>query len=194
MTLSSGTRSAVTRLLAYAAGRPVTGGSRVLAVALREAVEVRAETTVRFFLAIPSKCGIARTSRSLFAALGSNFWLEIDGDLVNEESGVVQEFSLPVEYYEGVTDGESWSEGSRESTAFLSALPAGQYTLRIAGHHEPQQMPLSFEISVHENVPRLQHLIVALVGVSLLFLIIAFAVARAFGELPAVKDDNHNKH
>src|SRR5208282_5253662 len=100
-------------------------------------------------------------------ALGSNFWLGIDGDLVDEQSGVVQEFSLPVEYYEGVSEGESWSEGSREASAFISALPAGKYTLRIAGHHEPPLIPLSFEVSVYENVARLQHFLLALAGVSL---------------------------
>ena len=101
-------------------------------------------------------------------ALGTNFWLGIDGDLVDEQSGVVQEFSLPVEYYEGVSDGESWTEGSREASAFLSALPAGQYTLRIAGQHEPPHIPLSFEVSVYENVARTQHLLLALAGVSLI--------------------------
>lgn len=99
---------------------------------------------------------------------GTNFWLGIDGDLVDEQSGVVQEFSLPIEYYEGVSDGEAWSEGSRQASAFLSALPAGHYTLRIAGQHEPPNIPLCFEVSVYENVARTQHLLLALAAVSLL--------------------------
>ncbi len=105
-------------------------------------------------------------------ASGANFWLGVDGDLVDEQSGVVQEFSLPVEYYEGVSEGESWSEGSREASAFLSALPAGQYTLRIVGQHEPQNIPLSFEVSVYENVARTAHFLLALAGVSLLPVIV----------------------
>ena len=56
------------------------------------------------------------------------------------------------------SEGESWSEGSRQASVYLSALPAGQYSLRIAGQHEPQNMPPSFEVSVHENVPRTMHL------------------------------------
>ena len=56
---------------------------------------------------------------------GTNFWLGIDGDLVDEQSGVVQEFSLPIEYYEGVSDGESWTEGSRERSG-LSLGIAGR--------------------------------------------------------------------
>ena len=100
--------------------------------------------------------------------LSTNFWLGIDGDLVDEQSGVVQEFSLPVQYYEGVSDGESWTEGGREASVFLSALPAGQYTLRVAGQHEPPLTPLSFEVSVYENVARTTHLFLALAAVSLI--------------------------
>jgi len=102
------------------------------------------------------------------SASGTSFWLAVDGDLVDEQSGVVQEFSVPVEYYQGVSDGESWSEGSREASAFLSALPAGQYSLRIVGHHGPPNVPLSFEVSVYENVARTAHLLLALVAVSLI--------------------------
>ena len=78
----------------------------------------------------------------------SNFWLGVDGDLVDEQSGVVQEFSLPIEYYQGVSDGESWSEGSRVGTVYLSSLPAGSYVLRIVGQHEPPAQPLHFVVSV----------------------------------------------
>ncbi len=101
-------------------------------------------------------------------ALGTNFWLGVDGDLVDEKSGVVQEFSLPVEYYEGVSEGERWTEGSREASVYLSALPAGQYTLRVAGQHEPPMAPLSFEVSVYEDIARPGHLLFALAGVSLI--------------------------
>jgi len=111
----------------------------------------------------------------------TNFWLGVDGDLVDEQSGVVQEFSLPMEYYEGVSDGESWTEGSREASAYLSALPAGQYTLRIVGHHEPPNVPLSFEVGVYENVARTQHLLVALAGVSLIpGIVLALQLSSAY--------------
>ena len=99
---------------------------------------------------------------------GANFWLGIDGDLVDEQSGVVQEFSLPIEYYAGVSEGESWSEGSRDASVYLSALPAGKYMLRIAGQQEPQTMPLTFDVSVYENVARTTHFLAALAAVSLI--------------------------
>src|SRR5262249_48262887 len=52
-----------------------------------------------------------------------NTWLYIDGDFIDETSGLVQTFSIPVEYYHGVDDGESWSEGSNEAETHLAALP-----------------------------------------------------------------------
>lgn len=78
-----------------------------------------------------------------------NSWVYFEGDLINQDTGLVQPFSLPVEYYHGVEDGESWSEGSHSKEVFLSALPAGTYTLRLEGqweHWEQQSPPLNVKI------------------------------------------------
>jgi uncharacterized protein (DUF983 family) len=101
-------------------------------------------------------------------ALDNNFWLGLDGDLVDEQTGVIQEFSLTVEYYEGFSEGEAWSEGSRQASTYLSALPAGKYTMRLVGQHEPAHGSVTFEVSVYENVPRLAHFLLALVAVSVI--------------------------
>jgi len=37
-----------------------------------------------------------------------NSWLYIEGDLIDDATGEVQSFSMPVEYYHGVDNGESW--------------------------------------------------------------------------------------
>nr|MDQ2938059.1 DUF4178 domain-containing protein [Acidobacteriota bacterium] len=65
-----------------------------------------------------------------------NSWVYFEGDLINQDTGVVQPFAMPVEYYHGVEDGESWSEGDQATNVFLSALPAGTYTLRLEGQWE----------------------------------------------------------
>src|SRR5256884_3399665 len=57
-----------------------------------------------------------------------NSWLALDGDFVNEDTGLIQAFELPIEYYHGVEDGESWSEGSHSNDTYVSALPEGKYT------------------------------------------------------------------
>ena len=76
----------------------------------------------------------------------TNFWLGIDGDLVDEKNGLLQGFSLPVEYYAGVEEGEAWSEGSQDSAIYLSALPEGEYSLRLEVHGDPKNPPLQLHV------------------------------------------------
>lgn len=97
-----------------------------------------------------------------------NSWFYVEGDLVNEETGLVQAFSLPVEYYHGVDAGESWSEGSTEAETFLSSLPAGRYTLRLEAQWNDErstrwQAPMRASVEVRQGVPRLIHFLVVLV-------------------------------
>jgi hypothetical protein len=65
-------------------------------------------------------------------ATANNSWVFLEGDLIHEESGTIQPFELPIEYYHGVEDGEAWSEGGPDEAVFLAAVPAGKYTLRLA--------------------------------------------------------------
>ena len=98
-----------------------------------------------------------------------NGWVYFEGDLINQDTGLVQPFSLPVEYYHGVEDGESWSEGQQTTTAFLSALPAGTYTLRLEGQWEKwQQSSPGVSVAIVQDVPRGSHLLLALIVVSLI--------------------------
>ncbi len=60
-----------------------------------------------------------------------NSWLDVEGDLIQEGSDLVQPFSAPVEYYHGVEDGEAWHEGGQEQTVYVAAVPAGDYVLRL---------------------------------------------------------------
>lgn len=61
----------------------------------------------------------------------SNNWVELPFTLVNEQTG--QQFAATgsMEYYAGVEDGESWSEGSRDTEKLLSSVPAGPYHLNF---------------------------------------------------------------
>ena len=102
-----------------------------------------------------------------------NTWLYIEGDLINDETDDVQSFSLPVEYYHGVDDGESWSEGSQDPGIHLSALPAGQYVLRLEAQWERWQQPATVRIQIEQGVPRIAHLLVAMLFVSLIPLFVA---------------------
>ncbi|HEY0678146.1 MAG TPA: DUF4178 domain-containing protein [Chitinophagaceae bacterium] len=62
-----------------------------------------------------------------------NDWFELGINLVNAQTGTEYTLSKGVEYYHGYSDGESWSEGDRRETAYLSQIPAGTYFLQITG-------------------------------------------------------------
>ncbi|MBI4853690.1 MAG: DUF4178 domain-containing protein [Acidobacteria bacterium] len=101
-----------------------------------------------------------------------NAWFYFEGDLINEETGLVQSFSMPIEYYHGVDDGESWSEGSTESTMFLSSLPAGKYTLRLESQWSKWQEDAGLSIEIRQGISRAWHPLIIL----LLLLIIPIYV------------------
>ena len=117
-----------------------------------------------------------RNIRVTGAANVDNNWLYVAGDLINEETGLVQEFELPIEYYYGVEDGESWSEGDREQVAYLPAVPDGRYTMRLEAQWENwnQPAPPQLNVRVEQGVPRLMNLILLLVGLSVIPLLAAF--------------------
>jgi hypothetical protein len=101
-------------------------------------------------------------------AFVNNSWLYIEGDFINDSSGLVEQFSLPVEYYYGVEGGESWSEGGPTASTYLSALPSGKYTLRleISWQNWNQAMPL--RVKVEQGVPRALYLALTLIALSIL--------------------------
>lgn len=106
-----------------------------------------------------------------------NSWFYAEGDLVNVESGLVQGFSIPVEYYRGVEGGESWSEGSNSSETHLSSLPSGRYTLRLEAQWQDFAKPMSTSVRITQGVPRLLHwmLLMALVTAGLIIMVIVKA-------------------
>jgi Zn finger protein HypA/HybF involved in hydrogenase expression len=84
----------------------------------------------------------------------NNTWADLDVDLVNDQSQEVESVNVPISYYSGVEDGESWSEGDQSPDAILSSLPAGQYTLRVEGSWENATQPMSVAVKVEQNVNR----------------------------------------
>lgn len=101
-----------------------------------------------------------------------NNWLYMEGDLINDETGLVQSFPLSVEYYHGVEDGESWTEGSSSGDSTLSALPAGKYTLRIEAQWEKWQQPVPVTVTVEQGTTRGLNFILALIVISIFPIIV----------------------
>jgi hypothetical protein len=135
-------------------------------------VKTAEETQVRF--SDPFDLKARQNIKITVRAPVDNSWLYVEGDLIDEATGLVQAFSMPVEYYHGVDGGESWTEGSQSSDVHLSALPAGKYTLRFEAQWEKWQQPTSVAVSVEQGFPRFAHLVMALVLLSIIPIIVAF--------------------
>ncbi|HEY7545015.1 MAG TPA: DUF4178 domain-containing protein, partial [Blastocatellia bacterium] len=118
-----------------------------------------------------------RANQNIKVTLSSpvdNTWVYVEGDLINEETGLVQNFSMPIEYYHGVDGGESWSEGTKTPEMHLSALPAGKYTLRLEVQWERFQQPIALSVKLEQGVPRILHMFLALLFISIVPVLVAF--------------------
>jgi hypothetical protein len=105
----------------------------------------------------------------------NNSWIYVAGDFINDDTGLVQTFELPVEYYYGVEDGESWSEGSQSASTLLSALPAGKYTLRLEAQWGPQFAdPANITIKVDQGHTSVFNFLATLIAISIIPAGIAF--------------------
>lgn len=99
-----------------------------------------------------------------------NSWVFLEGDLIDEESGLVQSFDMPLEYYHGVDGGESWSEGGQSASTYLTSLPAGTYTLRLEVQRDPKitgQLTV-VKVRIDQGVPRLLYWFLMLLTVSII--------------------------
>ena len=101
-----------------------------------------------------------------------NSFVELDVDLINEASQEVEAVTIPIEYYYGTDSDGSWTEGSRSQDATVSALPAGQYTLRVEGAWQNFQQPMPISIRVEQNVIR---------GVNFILAFLLLAIAPVVG-------------
>ena len=95
-----------------------------------------------------------------------NDWLFVQGDFVNTLTNSLAEFSMPIEYYHGVDQGESWSEGKRERRVFLSRPEKGSYVVRLAAQWPEGKTPPNFRLTVVEGVFRWSHFFLALAALA----------------------------
>lgn len=99
----------------------------------------------------------------------SNSWLEMNATLVNMQNGTEYSLQKGVEYYQGYSDGESWSEGDTKETAYLSYIPSGDYQLQIQGIRELYSPifgntgPANFFVTVTYDTPNHRNLVVSLI-------------------------------
>jgi hypothetical protein len=98
----------------------------------------------------------------------ANTWLYADGDFVSDATGLVQTFPLEVEYYFGSDSDGAWSEGGTTSDVYVSALPPDNYNMRLEVQWEHWQQPMTLTVRVEQGVPRMTHLLLAMLFVSII--------------------------
>ena len=119
------------------------------------------------FFSQPFELAGRRNIRIVGESPVQNTWVYLEGDLINDETGVVQSFPIDISYYQGVEDGESWSEGGQRDSAYTSAMPAGRYVLRLEGQWERWQAPATVAIRIEQNVTHGFNLLIALIILSI---------------------------
>lgn len=95
----------------------------------------------------------------------NNNWVYVGGDIVNESTGEIESFDLPIEYYEGYDQGEHWTEGSRSKTIFIPPMTAGNYTMRLEGQWAGGSPP-PVHVVIREGVFRWSHFFLAFLLIS----------------------------
>ena len=120
------------------------------------------------FFSEPFELAGRRNIRIVGESQVQNSWVYLEGDLINEETGVVQSFPIEISYYSGVEGGESWTEGGQTDSAYTSSMPAGRYVLRLEGQWERWQQPAVVTVRIEQNVTRGFNLIIALIVLSII--------------------------
>jgi len=109
----------------------------------------------------------------------NNNWIYLDLALIERDTGASYAISREIGYYQGVDEGERWSEGDASDEAMLSAIPAGIYYLSVEGELPPAAPTVTCTLTVFRDVPGWSNFFLALLGL-LVVPFIFFWQARAF--------------
>ena len=108
-----------------------------------------------------------------------NNWIYLDLALIERDTGTSYAINREIEYYQGVDEGERWSEGGASDKAMLSAIPAGIYYLSVEGELPPASPTVTCTLTVFRDVPGWSNFFLALLGL-LIVPLIFFWRTRAF--------------
>jgi len=157
---------------AITGGRVVHKQTVAIPAGLAPAAPEAALFTDAFFVQEPGNLEIS------VRANVSNSWLYLDGALINEETGAVDDFDLETSYYFGADSDGSWSEGSTEASTFIAAVPPGRYVLRLGPQWEAGKPPPPYDLRVRSRVPRVYQLVLALLALLVWPIVVAWRSMR----------------
>ncbi|QHS62400.1 DUF4178 domain-containing protein [Chitinophaga agri] len=99
----------------------------------------------------------------------NNTWVEVEATLVNKDDGSEYTVSKGIEYYSGMEDGESWSEGNLNGEMYLSSVPGGNYTLKLTATREGGFYPVgSYHVTAYAGATSMRNLFIC-IGLLLLW-------------------------
>jgi hypothetical protein len=102
------------------------------------------------------------------ASTVENGWVFLQGSLNRVGTSDNLNFTVPIEHYRGVQDGEPWEQGGDSQCLFISAPPPGQYSLRLEASHQDWQKPLVVRVTIRQGVPHAGPVVVLLVALAAL--------------------------
>ncbi len=152
----------------------VSGSSRLAFSQTVNLAPLPNEDGTQVFFSEPFELDGRRNIRITGESPVQNTWIYLEGDLINDETGVVQSFPIDISYYQGVEDGESWSEGGQTDSAYTSSMPAGRYVLRLEGQWEKWQEPAVVRVNIQQNVTHGINLLVGLIVLSIIPVLMGF--------------------
>ncbi len=124
-------------------------------------------TTPQIVFSTPFEIKPNRNIRISASAPVNNSFVELDVDLVNEQSQQIESVRVPIEYYTGTDSDGAWTEGSQSQDATISSLPGGKYTLRVEGTWQNATQPMPVSVKVEQNVIRGVNFICALIALAI---------------------------
>ncbi|HEY5924650.1 MAG TPA: DUF4178 domain-containing protein, partial [Kofleriaceae bacterium] len=140
-----------------------------------EGAAVPDENPPNIFFSEPFTLDSGKNVELGFRASLSNNWAFVVASLVNVASGDVISVDATMEYYSGVEDGDSWSEGKEHDAEVVGPVPAGEYVLRLEMSHGAASGEVPLTIRVRQGVFRGIYLGYAIGLLGLPFLILGIA-------------------
>jgi Domain of unknown function (DUF4178) len=96
-----------------------------------------------------------------------NNWLYFDYALINNGTGQAYEVGREVSYYYGQDSDGAWTEGSRNDSVTIPAVPPGTYYLRVEPETDTKSSTVNYQIVVRRDVPSYLLLILAAIALIL---------------------------
>ena len=106
----------------------------------------------------------------------NNQWIYLNYALINDDTGQAYDFGREVSYYHGYDSDGSWSEGKRDDSVFVPAVPSGHYYLRVEPESESSVRTDPVLDHVTRDVPVMSLYLVAFIALLFPALLISWRV------------------